>query len=120
MRDNYCRRARVQRVVDGDTLDMTVDLGYYVVAVHRMRLLGVDTPELRGTSGQEYARAVAAEMYTSAWVREHAAHGVDPSWPFVVESRRADSFGRFLASVTCGEGHNLNGDLVRDGHARRV
>ena len=47
-------RAKVKRVVDGDTVDFDVDLGFYISIKIRTRLLGVDTPE-RGH--QDFAKA---------------------------------------------------------------
>ena len=43
--DSYLRRAKVLRVVDGDTVDLEVDLGYHVSLTIRGRLLGINTPE---------------------------------------------------------------------------
>ena len=43
--DNYVRRAKVNRVVDGDTVDLEVDLGYRISISIRGRLLGINTPE---------------------------------------------------------------------------
>ncbi|GAG20500.1 unnamed protein product, partial [marine sediment metagenome] len=44
----YTYRAKLDRVVDGDTVDLFVDLGFNICIKDRFRLLGIDTPELRG------------------------------------------------------------------------
>ena len=40
-------QARVKRVVDGDTLDLDIDLGFHITLRERVRLMGIDTPETR-------------------------------------------------------------------------
>jgi micrococcal nuclease len=118
MRDTYWRRARVEKVVDGDTIQVDIDLGFYTSVVHRLRLLGVDTPEVNSRDADERARAQAAMAFTSAWLAEHAAHAQSTEWPFNMRTEKADSFGRFLADVECGQGHNLNTALLDTGHAK--
>lgn len=48
--DNYYRKALVTRVIDGDTFDALVDLGFYVSIKQRFRILGIDAPEIKGVS----------------------------------------------------------------------
>ena len=48
MKLNYTYKAHVDRVVDGDTFDVTVDLGFRITTYQRLRLAGVETPEVRG------------------------------------------------------------------------
>jgi endonuclease YncB( thermonuclease family) len=107
----------VVRVVDADTLQFVVDLGYYAYAEHRMRLLGVDTPEMNARDAATRARAVAATEFTTQWVALHIQHSDDVEWPVNVRSQKADSFGRFLAHLECGQGHSLNQELLDAGHA---
>lgn len=45
---NYVYRAEVIHVVDGDTIDVKLDLGFHLTAVKRLRFLGIDTYEVRG------------------------------------------------------------------------
>ena len=118
MRDTYWRRARVVRVVDADTLQFVVDLGFYAYAEHRMRLLGVNAPEVHAKDPDERQRAAAATAFSTQWLVDHAPHCVDPEWPVSIRTEKADSFGRFLALLECGEGHSLNQELLDSGHAR--
>lgn len=106
------RVRRVLRVVDGDTIDLELDLGLYLSAALRFRLLGVDTPE-RGQPGYAEARD-----YVAAWCRDVLDR------PDLLELRarthKADSFGRWLVdlvAVTDGtDVADLSTDLIRDGH----
>lgn len=117
MRDPYWRRARLTRVIDGDTIQVTVDLGYYVYAEHRVRLLDLNTPELTDHDPAVRARARAAMAYTAAWLNEHQAHASRPDWPLAMRTEKADAFGRFLADIECDQGHSLNADLLATGNA---
>lgn len=93
---------QVSRVVDGDTF-ILYSVG--VPAEERIRLLGVDTPELHDTSAVVRAKALQAGRYTAEWLSRA---------PFSLESCKRDSFGRLLAVVTRGA-DTLAVDLVRAG-----
>lgn len=105
--ESWVRRARVVRVVDGDTLEIDVDMGLRVwVCGIRIRLMGVDTPEVKGdtkTAGD------AATDATKAWV---AAAGGNVMIQTFKRTEAGDdlfdSFGRVLARVSRRDG---TGDL---------
>ena len=101
----YVYGARVDRVVDGDTLDTTVDLGFGIQLFQRIRLLGLNCPE-HGT-----AEGDAATAYTRAWV---ASHG--PTFILRTELDKKEKFGRILGTLISGA-QTLNQDLVTAGHA---
>lgn len=108
----YVYRARVVRVVDGDTLDVTIDAGFRATREERLRLLGVNTPELRGASRPA---GLAAREFATVWLAQ--AYAGD-EWPLVVQTVKADTFGRYLATVwRASDGRNLNADLLASGHA---
>jgi micrococcal nuclease len=95
-------RARILNVVDGDTLDVMVDVGFHGRQIERLRLLGVDTPE----RGDPLWAGATSE--TRAWVltreRDYYLLTGIPStspnfWPFMIQTEKADSFGRYLAKV---------------------
>jgi endonuclease YncB( thermonuclease family) len=83
---SYDYAVEVVRVVDGDTLDLRVDLGFHMTAELRFRLLGTDTPERHEAGWHECTEA------TRAWVAAHAG-------TLRAETHKADSFGRWLALV---------------------
>jgi endonuclease YncB( thermonuclease family) len=109
-------RCRVETVGDGDTLALVhVDLGFRVVTGQRMRVLGVNTPEVRGGDEVSRSKAQAATAFTVKWLAEHADHlggGLTRQWPLTLRSSRSDSFGRWLAQITCGQGHDLAAALL--------
>lgn len=102
--DNYIRKAIILNVVDGDTYDCEVDLGYKMKTIQRFRLLGIDTPE-RGEQGYNEAKD---------FVKQYVNHEV------CVKSYKSDSFGRYLAEVHIdGEYLTLNEILIEKGYAVR-
>lgn len=67
--ESYARHAIVRRVVDGDTIDLDIDLGWGVWISERVRLAGVDTPEIRGaerTAGLHVANRVQERLVLGA------------------------------------------------------
>lgn len=95
----------VERVVDGDTVDVLVDVGFRLTAVQRFRVLGVDTPE-RGQPGYR-----EAAEFTVGWLVAHLPR-------LRVRSRKSDSFGRWLGDFhDSGSGEDLAGALIASGHA---
>lgn len=69
----YMYRAIVTRVVDGDTLDLDVDLGFHVRKKIRCRLLDVDTPEIHKVKKEslEYKAGMRAKIFVEDWLKEN-------------------------------------------------
>lgn len=120
MQDPYWRRFRLVRVIDGDTVQVIIDLGFYAYIEHRLRLLDVNTPELHAKDPGERARAVAATSFVVDWFAQHTPHNTNANteWPFFIRTEKSDSFGRFLAHIECGQSHSLNDMLLESGNAR--
>jgi micrococcal nuclease len=94
--------ATLVRVVDGDTVDLDVDLGFRVWARQRFRLVGINCPEATAPGGSE------ATAFTKAWLAEHVE--------IEVESQREDVYARWLGVIWAGE-ETLNNALVVSKHA---
>lgn len=106
----------VDRVVDGDTVDFTIDLGFGVFTKQRIRLAGIDTPELRGGTVESKELAKKAK----ARVEEFLSSGE----VFVkTEKDRTGKYGRYLGYIIIvkhsGIDFNLNEILVEEGYAKR-
>lgn len=94
------RLVEVIRVVDGDTIDARIDLGLHLTAALRFRIADIDTPE-RGKPGW-----TEATEYTRAWLIAHTG--------IRMETHKADSFGRWLASIYDQRtGHVLSDDILQ-------
>lgn len=105
--DEYVRRARVTRVIDGDTFIADVDLGYHVWATAPFRLLGLDCPERHGATKEA---GEAARLFTVQWL-------ADVNNTVWIRSTKTEKFGRWLAEVHNGRGQSLYTALLTAGHA---
>lgn len=104
-------RCDVVRVVDGDTLDLKIDVGFHTYHIERVRLLGIDCPEVRGP---EKEAGLAASEFVRKWVIAVPF----TEWPFEVTTHKTDSFGRYLADLRqTGSDTTLSQALIAAGHA---
>jgi micrococcal nuclease len=94
--------ATVNRWIDGDTVDLTIDLGFRITHRGHFRLLGVNTPE-RGQEGWGAAKLFCETAAPAGSTVRVVTHKSDP----------ADKYGRWLADVLAG-GMFLNAELVRE------
>ena len=90
----FVYRARLVRVVDGDTCDLTVDVGFHMTTTQRFRLLGINTPELHSKDLTERERAVAATQALTSMLSQGGG-----DWPLLVRTQKSDAFGRWLAEI---------------------
>ena len=60
----------IKKVVDGDTLDVVLNLGFNILHSCRVRLVGIDTPESRTRDLDEKARGLLAKEFLKNWVNE--------------------------------------------------
>ena len=107
----YEYKCIVNRVVDGDTIDATIDLGFSVLYKSRIRLYGIDTPESRTRDKDEKARGLLAKKFLQ--------EKIDSGDSVCLQTKMKDSrgkFGRVLASVIL-ENLDLNKLMVDKNHA---
>ena len=93
MTPEFTYRAKLVRVVDGDTFDMDVDLGFRVHVHARVRLLDVNCPE---SKGKTHALGIAAAGESERWFKNHHSLVLRTHKP---PDKGTDSFGRWLAEV---------------------
>tara|TARA_Y100000593_G_scaffold27112_1_gene54028 strand:- start:428 stop:823 length:396 start_codon:yes stop_codon:yes gene_type:complete len=103
----YTYKAKLDRVVDGDTIDANINLGFDITIHKRIRLTGIDTPESRTRDLEEKKRGLAAKNR----LIELLGNG-----EFILESREVGKFGRVLGTIHVGQ-TNINDQLVEEGHA---
>ena len=106
----YEYNAVLDRVVDGDTIDVTIDLGFKVWKKMRVRMEGINTPESRTRNKDEKARGKLAAKFLSDAVS---------SGDVVLKTKLKDSrgkFGRVLATVWV-DGKNINQSMIDHYHA---
>lgn len=101
---------RVLKVIDGDTLDCIIDLGFDVSIRHRCRLHGIDTPEVRDSDQGLRAQAIEAKLKVEQLLKDGP-----PRVTFIYHGE--GKYGRPLMEVIIGK-TNLNKFLVSNGYAK--
>ena len=110
----YTYQARVQRVVDGDTLVALIDQGFGIWTSQKLRLKGLDAPESETIAGKK----------AKLWVEE----ALDEAEFVIIRTSKSDMYGRYLADVffmpgeanpgkVAAQGRWLNGELLANGLA---
>jgi len=105
--------AEVKKVVDGDTFDIIIDLGFDTLKKGRVRLYGVNTPESRTSNAEEKKMGLAAKEFTDQWLTK-ANHKVKIET--IIDKN--EKYGRVLARVWDESGNCLNEDIIKSGLAR--
>ena len=104
---------KVSKVVDGDTIDVDIDLGFDISFSSRVRLAGIDTPESRTTDKMEKALGLEAKAYLK--------HEIESAKKVVIKTEKMDSsekYGRILGWVFLDDSAvSLNEKMINDGHA---
>jgi micrococcal nuclease len=111
MYEYYVRK--VENVVDGDTIDVLIDLGFDILFSSRVRLAGIDTPESRTKDLKEKALGLESKEYLKKALKD--AESV------VIKTEKMDSsekYGRILGWVYInGDTVSLNDMMINDGYA---
>ena len=113
-KDPYIYRIKsVLKVVDGDTIDADIDLGFDISLTKRIRLAGIDTPESRTTDAKE--KALGLE------VKEWLKHRLDGAKDILIKTELPDStekYGRIIGHLYInGESVSINNQMVNEGYA---
>ena len=116
---SYTYAATVDRVIDGDTLSVLVDVGFGIIMHDKLRLRGIDCPELGTPEGERAKRFVVGLLPVGSTI--------------VLKSHKTktDNHGRFVADIFFKTGANspneiiqggvyLNQHLLDEGHAVRM
>ena len=114
MKDPYIYRVRqVHKVVDGDTIDVDIDLGFDVSLAKRVRLAGVDTPESR--TKDEYEKKLGLEA------KEWLKHNLEGAKNIIIKTELPDStekYGRILGWLYINdETTSLIEQMIQQGYA---
>jgi micrococcal nuclease len=111
MYEYYVRK--VENVVDGDTIDVLIDLGFDILFSSRVRLAGIDTPESRTKDLKEKALGLESKEYLKKALKDAKS--------VVIKTEKMDSsekYGRILGWVYInGDTVSLNDMMINDGYA---
>lgn len=107
MKKLYNYNAHITNVVDGDTVDATVDLGFNVQLKLRIRLAGINTPELKDKDLAIRAKAVAAK---------EALAGKILNRNIMLDSKGQDKYGRWVGDIHLNDVY-INDQMKFEGYA---
>ena len=111
----YEYRAKVNRVVDGDTVDIDIELGFDIVLTgQRVRIMGIDTPESRTSDKVEKIFGLAAKNRLKELLGPTAVLKTQ------IEKDGDDAkgkFGRILADFVAPDGRMVTEIMIEEGHA---
>ena len=105
----YIYKAKCERVVDGDTIDANIDLGFDTWKKTRIRLVGINAAESRTRDLEEKARGLAAKAFVKDILLKHSNE-------FILHCQRVGKSGRCIGEIFLGD-TNLNELLITEGHA---
>ena len=107
----------IDKVVDGDTIDVTIDLGFDLYKKERVRVAGVDTPEKRTRNLEEKALGLDA----TAWIKDHLEGAIDGDDDLIIRTELdggVGKYGRLLGWCYIGDAIvSLNEQMIDQGYA---
>ena len=115
--DKYIYRGKLERVVDGDTIDALIDVGFDIWIKKRIRYSGIDTWESRTRDLAEKAKGLEAKARNKELLMEVSSK----SGYFRLKSHGVGKYGRVLGEIFIedkeGKQYNINKTLISEGHA---
>ncbi len=111
------RVVEINRVVDGDTIDVTIDLGFDLFKKERVRVAGVDTPEKRTRDLEEKELGIEA----TNWIKEKLDGAISGDDDLVIRTELVGGmgkYGRLLGWLYIGDSElSLNEIMIEEGYA---
>ena len=111
------RVVSIDKVVDGDTIDVTIDLGFDLSKKERVRVAGIDTPEKRTRNLEEKALGLDA----TAWIKEHLEGAINGDDDLIIRTELdggVGKYGRLLGWLYIGDAIvSLNERMIDEGYA---
>ena len=111
------RVTKINRVIDGDTIDVTLDLGFSLTKKERVRIAGVDTPEKRTRDLEEKTLGIDA----TNWMKEKLTETIKGDEELVIRTELkggVGKYGRLLGWLYVGDDEfSLNEQMITEGYA---
>ena len=115
--EKYIYKGKLERVVDGDTIDALIDVGFDIWIKKRIRYSGIDTWESRTRDLEEKAKGLEAKARNKELLLEVSSK----SGYFRLRSYGVGKYGRVLGEIFIedaeGKQYNINETLITEGHA---
>ena len=100
----------VVKIVDGDTIDVNIDLGFNLTKKERVRVAGIDTPESRTSDDEEKVFGIEA--------KEHLKHKLEKAEALTISTEKEGKYGRMLGWIYAdGSPVSINQLMIDEGYA---
>lgn len=113
----YQYKAIVERIVDGDTIDVVIDLGFKITTFQRIRLAKINTPETYNVKkdSEEYKKGLAAKQFVEQRIAANKNE-------IQLETEKVtEKYGRYIGTIWLADSTvTLNDELVEKGFAKYV
>ena len=102
---------KITKVIDGDTVDLDIDLGFGITLSHRVRLKGINAPETKTKDLAEKEKGTEVK----AWLKKELSR--EGEW--VIETTKEDKYGRILGTLYfVGDPVTINERMLNEGIAK--
>jgi micrococcal nuclease len=99
---------KITKVIDGDTVDLDIDLGFGITISHRVRLKGINTPETKTLDLEEKNKGIQARL----WLEKELSR----SGEWIIETTKEDKYGRMLGTLyLVGDPVTVNERMLNEG-----
>ena len=101
---------KIKKIIDGDTVDVDIDLGFGVTLSQRVRLKGINAAETRTLNVEEKGKGLVAKE----WLKKELSR--EGEW--VIETTKEDKYGRILGTLYfVGDSISINQKMINEGLA---
>ena len=101
---------KIKRIIDGDTIDIDIDLGFNLTISHRVRLKGINAAETRTKDLKEKAEGIKARL----WLEKELSRSNE----WIIETHKEDKYGRILGTLyLVGDPVTVNERMLNEGIA---
>ena len=111
------RVIKINKVLDGDTIDVTIDLGFDLYKKERVRIAGVDTPEKRTRNAEEKVLGIDA----TNWLKDKLSGAISGDDDLIIRTELVGGvgkYGRLLGWCYVGDAEiSLNEQMIEEGYA---
>jgi micrococcal nuclease len=102
---------KINRVIDGDTIDVDIDLGFGITLSHKVRLKGINAAETKTKNLEEKAEGVKARL----WLEKELSR--EGKW--IIDTYKEDKYGRILGTLyLVGDPVTVNERMLNEGIAK--
>jgi micrococcal nuclease len=102
---------KINRIIDGDTVDLDIDLGFGLTLSQKVRLKGINTPETKTLNIEEKSKGLEAKE----WLKKELSHKKE----WIIETNKEDKYGRILGTIySVGESISINEKMLNEGIAK--